>query len=272
MLQLFLFPVSLASINCSVITSIRDTNLNFYPTVCDLVKSGGLFAYREKYFKHCETSRKRTQVCGVNGITYRSECEAWADFSMVDYNGPCQEVGVISDTMESKCASIKCPKRKSHECSLVIPPGACCPVCGTALRIVYSRKQVDRALYALKGVHTEILTLKSILGSLERLLQTVECRISGQLTFENDIYVIIENVNKHPNYLQVEICTREAEKIVTLIRTQSHMITSELNLSALIVANIVKTNVDSGAHRICMHLGLIITFVQSLVVFRLVYR
>lgn len=264
--------VSLASINCSVITSIRDTNLNFYPTVCDLVKSGGLFAYREKYFKHCETSRKRTQVCGVNGITYRSECEAWADYSTVDYNGPCQEVGVISDTMESKCASIKCPKRKSHECSLVIPPGACCPVCGTALRIVYSRKQVDRALYALKGVHTEILTLKSILGSLERLLQTVECRISGQLTFENDIYVIIENVNKHPNYLQVEICTREAEKIVTLIRTQSHMITSELNLSALIVANIVKTNVDSGAHRICMHLGLIITFVQSLVVFRLVYR
>lgn len=254
-INFFPLSVSLASANCSVITSIRDTNLNFYPTVCDLVKSSGLYAYQDKYFKGCETSRKHSQVCGVNGITYRSECEAWSDYSTVDYFGPCQEIGVIGSTLEAQCNSIKCPRWKAHECNLVLPPGACCPVCGTALRIVFSRKQVDRALYALKGNDTENLTLKSILRSLERLLQTVECRLSGQLTFENDIYVIVENLSRHPNALQAEICTREAEKLVTLIRTQSHRITSELNLSALIVANLVTLNVDSGAAWIGLKLG-----------------
>uniref|UniRef100_A0A8D8FVC5 Reversion-inducing cysteine-rich protein with Kazal motifs n=2 Tax=Culex pipiens TaxID=7175 RepID=A0A8D8FVC5_CULPI len=260
--------VSLASANCSVITSIRDTNLNFYPTVCDLVKSSGLYAYQDKYFKGCETSRKHSQVCGVNGITYRSECEAWSDYSTVDYFGPCQEIGVIGSTLEAQCNSIKCPKRKAHECNLVLPPGACCPVCGTALRIVFSRKQVDRALYALKGNDTENLTLKSILRSLERLLQTVECRLSGQLTFENDIFVIVENLSRHPNALQTEICTREAEKLVTLIRTQSHRITSELNLSALIVANLVKLNVDSRAAWIGFKLGCYLVGLLICVCFR----
>ncbi|XP_053683316.1 reversion-inducing cysteine-rich protein with Kazal motifs [Sabethes cyaneus] len=251
--------VSLASTNCSVLTSIRDTKLNFYPTICDLAKSGGVFAYQEKYLKYCETSRKTAQVCGVNGITYRSECEAWSDFSTVDYNGPCQEVGVIDSQLEAKCSSIKCPKRKWLECNLVIPPGACCPICGTALRIVYSRKQVDRALYALKGKDTENLTLKGLLQSLERLLQTVECRLSGQLTFENDIFVMVENISYRPNQLQEEICIREAEKLVTLIRTQSHRITSELNLSALTVATLVRLNIDSGANRInCYSVSIII--------------
>ncbi|XP_055594196.1 reversion-inducing cysteine-rich protein with Kazal motifs [Uranotaenia lowii] len=239
--------VSLASANCSVISAIRDTSLNVYPTICDLVKDGGLFAYQERYIKFCETSRKRTQVCAVNGITYRSECETWGDYSTTDYNGPCQEVGVIGESLEAKCSSIKCPKRKATQCNLVIPPGACCPVCGTALRIVYSRKQIDRALYALKGRDTEILTLKSILQSLERLLQTVECRISGQLTFENDIFVIVENLSRNPNHLQVEICAREAERLATLIRTQNHRITSELNLSALTVANLVKINAQGNS-------------------------
>ncbi|XP_058833021.1 reversion-inducing cysteine-rich protein with Kazal motifs isoform X1 [Topomyia yanbarensis] len=249
--------VSLASANCSVITSIRDTKLNFYPTICDLAKSNAIYAYQEKYFKHCEISRKRTQVCGVNGITYRSECESWSDFSTVDYNGPCQEVGVIGFQLDAKCSSIKCPKRKSYECNWVTPPGACCPICGTAFRIVYSRKQVDRALYALKGKNTENLTLNAILRSLERLLQTVECRLSGQLTFENDIFVIVENLSNHPNYLQVEICSREAEKLVTLIRTQSHRITSELNLSALTVASLVQLNGNSATRtKLDLWLGL----------------
>ncbi|XP_052861672.1 reversion-inducing cysteine-rich protein with Kazal motifs [Anopheles cruzii] len=238
--------VNLTATNCSSVTDVRDTNLGYHPTLCALVLERATFAYQEKYRKHCETSRRRNQVCGVNGITYRSECEAWSDYSTVDYNGPCQEVGLISAELEAKCSTIKCPKRKSYTCNPVLPPGACCPVCGTGLRIVYSRKQIDRGLYALKGQSTEYLTLKSILRSLEALLQTVECRLSGQLTFENDLYVIVEPLGKSPTKLQAQICAREAERLVTLVRTQSHRITSELNLSALTMASLV-TSGGSGA-------------------------
>ncbi|XP_050097347.1 reversion-inducing cysteine-rich protein with Kazal motifs [Anopheles aquasalis] len=238
--------VNLTATNCSTITDVRDTSLGYHATLCALVLEGATFAYQEKYRKHCETSRRRNQVCGVNGVTYRSECHAWSDYSTVDYNGPCQEVGLISPTLEAKCSSIKCPKRKSQNCSPVLPPGACCPVCGTALRIVYSRKQIDRGLYALKGGSTDYLTLKSILRSLEALLQTVECRLSGQLTFENDLYVIVETLVKGPSKLQTQICAQEAERLVTLVRTQSHRITSELNLSALTMASLVSSG--SGAH------------------------
>ena len=38
----------------------------------------------------------RQQVCGHNGETYASECEAWNDRTTVDYNGPCQAVGTLS--------------------------------------------------------------------------------------------------------------------------------------------------------------------------------
>lgn len=223
------------------------------------------YAYQEKYRKVCETSRRRSQVCGVNGVTYRSECEAWSDYSTVDYNGPCQEVGLISPTLDARCSSIKCPRRKLTNCNPVLPPGACCPVCGTALRIVYSRKQIDRGLYALKGQSTEYLTLKSILRSLEALLQTVECRLSGQLTFENDLYVVLETLSRNPSRLQTEICAREAERLVTLVRTQSHRITSELNLSALTVATLVTE--PSGASRLYSRViaGLVVTIVSYLV-------
>ncbi|XP_050081387.1 reversion-inducing cysteine-rich protein with Kazal motifs [Anopheles maculipalpis] len=234
--------VNLTQSNCSTITDIRDTNLGYHANLCSMAFERATFAYREKYRKICETSRRRNQVCGVNGVTYRSECEAWSDYSTVDYNGPCQEVGLISPSLDSRCSSIKCPRRKMPNCNPVLPPGACCPVCGTALRIVYSRKQIDRGLYALKGQSTEYLTLKSILHSLETLLQTVECRLSGQLTFENDLYVVLETLSRNPSRLQTQICAREAERLVTLVRTQSHRITSELNLSALTVATLVTTS------------------------------
>ncbi|KFB46496.1 AGAP010646-PA-like protein [Anopheles sinensis] len=230
--------VNHTSTNCSSITDIRDTDLVYHANLCEMVQAGATYAYQEKYRKHCDTSPRRKQVCAVNGITYRSECEAWSDYSTVDYNGPCQEVGLINPQLEARCSSVKCPKRKSLGCNPVLPPGACCPVCGTAIRIVYSRKQIDRGLYALKGTSTEYLTLRSILRSLEALLQTVECRLAGQLTFENDIYVIVETLVKNPSRLQTQICAREAERLVTLVRTQSHRITSELNLSALTVATL----------------------------------
>uniref|UniRef100_A0A1Y9H237 Reversion-inducing cysteine-rich protein with Kazal motifs n=1 Tax=Anopheles dirus TaxID=7168 RepID=A0A1Y9H237_9DIPT len=261
--------VNLTSTNCSTITDIRDTNLAYHANLCGMAFERATFGYREKYRKGCETSRRRNQVCGVNGVTYRSECEAWSDYSTVDYNGPCQEVGLISASLDARCSSIKCPRRKHLNCAPVLPPGACCPVCGTALRIVYSRKQIDRGLYALKGHWTEYLTLKSILQSLEALLQTVECRLSGQLTFENDLYVVVETIARAPSRLQTQICAREAERLVTLVRTQSHRITSELNLSALTVATLVTVS-SAGCAVVYSSVGWMMTVVVVVVVSYLV--
>lgn len=123
----------------------------------------------------------------------------------------------------------------------IIPPGACCPVCGGgAVRIIYSRKQIDRVLFTLKAKNTDMLTLKGILRALDNLVQVAQCRISGYLTIELDIFVIVHTSGAHLSDLQQEACIREAEKIATLIDTQSHRITSNVALSALTVANVVR--------------------------------
>lgn len=122
----------------------------------------------------------------------------------------------------------------------IIPPGACCPVCGGAIRIIYSRKQIDRALFTLKGKNTDLLTLKGILRSLDNVIQVAHCKVSGYLTIEADIFVIVHTTGIGLSDLQHEACVREAEKIATLIDTQSHRITSDIALSALTVANLVR--------------------------------
>lgn len=122
----------------------------------------------------------------------------------------------------------------------IVPPGGCCPQCGGAIRIIYSRKQIDRALFALKGKNTDVLSLRSILRGLDNLIRVAHCRLSGYLTIESDIFVIIHTAGVNLSSLQREACIREAEKIATLIETQSHRITTDLALSALTVANVVR--------------------------------
>lgn len=143
--------------------------------------------------------------------------------------------------MGQRCGSVKCPIRNYSHCpeGLITPPGACCPICGGAARIVYSRKQIDRALFALQGKNTDVLTLKGVLRSLEGLIRIANCRLSGFLTIESEIFVIVQSTEMNPTAIQHEACIREAEKVATLIDTQSHRITSDIALSSLTVANFV---------------------------------
>lgn len=162
------------------------------------------------------------------------------DYSIADYDGECREIGLLTNTLGPRCASVKCKSYFRCKQSAIIPPGACCPVCGGAVRIIYSRKQIDRALFTLKGKHTDILSLKGILRALDGLIHVAHCRLSGYLTIENDILVIVNSHEMNLSDLQHEACFREAEKIATLIDTQSHKITSNIALSALTVANVVR--------------------------------
>lgn len=154
----------------------------------------------------------------------------------------------MTRSMGQRCASVKCPKPNSN-CpeGLVTPPGACCPICGGATRIVYSRKQIDRALIALQTKNNELLTLKGVLRSLEGLIRLANCRLSGYLTIESEIFIIVHSTEEDATAVQHEACIREAEKIATLIDTQSHRITSDIALSSLTVANFV-THRDGDAH------------------------
>lgn len=162
---------------------------------------------------------------------------------MVDYLGNCKAVGLI-DTENSHCHNVKCPKSLPPHCLGVIPTGACCPICGGAIRIIYSRKQIDRGIYALKNSNLDTLTLRSLLRSLQRLVKVSSCYLSGFLTFENDIMVIVYSIHKNPSLTEVEVCQQEAIKIANLITIKSHHFTSDLGLSSFIVANYVKPTVS----------------------------
>lgn len=165
---------------------------------------------------------------------------------MVDYFGTCKAVGLI-DT-ETRCSSVKCPRKLPENCLGIIPTGACCPVCAGALKIVYSRKQIDRGIYALKNTDLEALTLKSLMKSLEQLIKVSSCYLSGFLTFEADIMIVIYSIDKYPHENQVEVCQQEAIKIANLISTKSHHFTSNLGLSSFISASYVVPTVSSSVN------------------------
>lgn len=190
-------------------------------------------------------------VCGVNGVTYISECAAWAEYVSVDYAGPCLAVGPISDLMEQKCTfdRIICPKLKKPDCRGFTAPGACCPKCGGALRILYSKKQIDRALYGT-NISSTVINLNNILKALERHVKIAECALRGYLTIEMEIFVTVETMLDNPTELQLNVCILEAEKIADMINRESVLITNDLGLSSLSYALPVHTYPTQAAERI----------------------
>lgn len=188
------------------------------------------------------------KVCGVNGVTYFSECAAWAEYVSVDYLGPCLAVGPISDLMEPKCQfdRIVCPALKNSKCLGFTAPGACCPRCGGALRILYSKKQIDRALYGT-NISATVINLSNVLKALERHVKIAECALRGFLTIEREIFVTVESTLRNPTDLQLNVCVLEAEKLADLINRESVLVSSDLGLSALSYALTVHTQPTSSA-------------------------
>lgn len=166
----------------------------------------------------------------------------------VDYLGPCFAVGPISDLMEPKCQfdRIICPPLKKEKCLGFTAPGACCPKCGGALRILYSKKQIDRALYGT-NISASVINLHNVLTALERHVKIAECALRGYLTIETEIFVTVESLLQNPTDLQLSVCVLEAEKIADLINRDSALITTDLGLSALSYALVVHTYPSSIA-------------------------
>lgn len=192
-------------------------------------------------------------VCGVNGVTYISECAAWAEYVSVDYLGPCLAVGPISDQMEPKCTfdRIVCLPLKKSNCQGFTAPGACCPKCGGALRMLYSKKQIDRALYGT-NISATVINLNNVMRALERHVKIAECALRGYLTIEMEIFVTVESILDNPTDLQLNICVLEAEKLSDMINRDSALVASDLGLSALSYALTVHTYPTKGAYNLNM--------------------
>uniref|UniRef100_A0A1B0D106 Reversion-inducing cysteine-rich protein with Kazal motifs n=1 Tax=Phlebotomus papatasi TaxID=29031 RepID=A0A1B0D106_PHLPP len=207
-------------------------------------------------------------VCDKENRVHSSLCHLIKSDEDLAYQENCL-IGLLTSILGPRCSSAKCTPLPSDHCQPIVPPGACCPICSGSLRIVYSRKQIDRALYALKGKNTHFLTLRSILNGLQRLIKTSQCRLSGFLTIETDLFITIQHVSRKPTQIQIEACHREAEKITTLIAAQSHRVTSDLGLSALTVANMAQPDTSgssySGSGRSSLYL---IKFTTIIVIYR----
>ncbi len=83
-----------------------------------------LFIHLLGVFCSQEACRKPQQVCGHNGETYNTVCDAFSDRVAVDYEGLCHAVGAVSDVApDSACSVIPCPPLSSPGCQPVTPPG-----------------------------------------------------------------------------------------------------------------------------------------------------
>nr|XP_018913097.1 PREDICTED: reversion-inducing cysteine-rich protein with Kazal motifs [Bemisia tabaci] len=221
---------------------VCDTDGQEHHNICFLARYGKTLAYHGPCLHGCSNSGP---VCGVDANTYVTECAAQAQYVAIDYRGPCTSVGLATT---HRCARVVCPPLPIPDCVGITPPGACCPVCAGALRILYSQKQVDRALYALKeGAAMGSLTVSAVIRALDRLIQVAECSARGHLTIELDLMVLVIPVTPRPSALQLEACVREAEKLASLIHRGSPRILSELSLSALTEATVVHSEVTSAA-------------------------
>ncbi|XP_030245120.1 reversion-inducing cysteine-rich protein with Kazal motifs, partial [Drosophila navojoa] len=242
--------VNVSSSGCGIQhrQQLCDTAGKTHPNACSLLQGHSQLAYwgacRPEYEARNELSEL---VCGTNGVTYRSSFAALADFVTVDYVGRCREVGLLVSDMGRRCKTVQCPNLPSKHCLQIVPPGACCPICGgAAFRIIYSRKQLDRAYYALRGQHSSLLTLHGILQEIDHLVQVSDCQLTGFLTIEVGIFVALVPRGP-PTLLQAKVCATEAEKISALISSQSPRITTNLALSALTVSHMLEPTVNGGA-------------------------
>ncbi|XP_063243675.1 reversion-inducing cysteine-rich protein with Kazal motifs isoform X2 [Bacillus rossius redtenbacheri] len=220
---------------------VCDTEGQEHPNICYLRQYGRALAYTGRCLTNCA---REGPVCGVDGETYGSQCAAHAARVSVDYAGECRAVGLVSEEARPQCgAAVSCPAPAPPGCPGVTPPGACCPQCGGAVRLLYSRRQVDRLPRRAEAA----LSVSAVLAALERHVQVAECAVRGHLTLEAELLLLVQAVPARPSALQLEACVGEADKLAHLVREASPRLRSDLGLSVLTSARVCTA--ASGARR-----------------------
>ncbi|XP_063307994.1 reversion-inducing cysteine-rich protein with Kazal motifs [Pelobates fuscus] len=225
---------------------VCDTENAEHGNLCTLYQRGKQLSYKGSCQPFCKSVEP---VCGHNGETYNHLCNAYSDRVAVDYYGGCQDVGVFSHhNLHTECSSVQCPHIPVEGYKLVTPPGACCPLCAGVLRILFDKDKLD--IFA-KATSKMPITVLDILQKIRLHVSVPQCDVFGYLSMESELIVLIVPVDSHPKSIQIDACNKEAEKINSLINTDSPTLASQVPLSALITSEVeVSSPLKSGCNRI----------------------
>ncbi|XP_055336631.1 reversion-inducing cysteine-rich protein with Kazal motifs-like [Paramacrobiotus metropolitanus] len=219
-----------------------DTDGHEHFNLCSLLLEGRHFAYLGRCLQHCKTTGS---VCGHNSETFPSECSALAVRVGVDYPGTCSTVGGrIERGFVNTCEVVynRCPKPVRANCTGLVPPDACCPICAGGLRVLFSPRRVKRLTE--KG-HVP-LTTRRIMGELQKLIQSSNCEVLGYYTMENDIAIMVKRLNLTDEHElsdeSLNLCVIEAERLHYLIERQHPLITMNAYLWPLAASKIIHTS------------------------------
>nr|XP_033785523.1 reversion-inducing cysteine-rich protein with Kazal motifs isoform X3 [Geotrypetes seraphini] len=252
-------------LNCEQIHEpVCDTENVEHINMCTLYQRGKILAYKGSCQLFCKTVEP---VCGHNGETYSNVCAAYSDRIAVDYYGQCQAVGVLSGySFNTECASVKCPPLVAKGCKPVISPGSCCPLCAGLLKILFDKDKLDTFA---KVTNKKPITILDILEKIRLHISVPQCDVFGYLSIENEIVILIIPVDKHPKALQIEACNKEAERVDSLINSDSPTLASHVPLSALVTSQVQISLKLSSSIKIvslphCFFFCLIITLSETL--------
>ncbi|KAM6953658.1 LOW QUALITY PROTEIN: reversion-inducing cysteine-rich protein with Kazal motifs [Aplochiton taeniatus] len=218
-----------------------DTDGNAHASLCQLYQLGKTLAYMGQCQEAC---RKPRPVCGHNGETYRTVCEAFSDRVAVDYQGRCHAVGTLSElASDSACNMVHCPGLSPPGCVPVTPPGACCPLCAGMLQILWNKEQMN-TFAKLSG--SQPVTVHEVLRILRLHISVPQCDIFGYLSLDSELVVLIVPVDQQPTALQIEACSKEAEKIDSLINYGSPTLVTHIPLSAFLTSEVKISTIRSA--------------------------
>lgn len=115
------------------------------------------------------------------------------------------------------------------------PAGACCPLCAGMLRVLYDQEKLDTIA---KVTNKKPITVLDILEKIRTHVSVPQCDVFGYLSIESELVILITPVDHLPKALQIEACNREAEKIESLINSDSPTLAAHVPLSALIISQV----------------------------------
>lgn len=186
----------------------------------------------QRYHLPSPTCKKtESLVCGFDAVTYKNKCHAEKAATGVDYDGPClsKEYSNLAER-SNRCEKIKCPKMTDTKCNLIVPRGACCPICGFVIRMLYSQKDLIRHQ---NYISYEPITVVDVVKMMRQLLRVSECSLFGHLTVEGDFMLLLKVSTRQPTRGQIHACHTEAERLNKYINSKSPVVATNYYLSIL---------------------------------------